>query len=584
MKVSDVDKCLRYTARRIRGVTVGESPLKIRSRLELVGLRSINNIVDITNYVMWELGLPLHAFDSAMVRGGIEVRRASENEKFTTLTGQDLELSADDLLIADGEKGIALAGVMGGENSGISPETGEVILEAALFEPVGVRKTSKRHGQKTDSSYRFERGLDFNKADIASARAADLMVRYGGADSVSGITDIKKEGFDPERTLELRFSRIREILGMDIPGETLADSFSNLGYKVEPREDGLRLTVPSVRYWDIYREIDLIEEAARFYGYDRIPQTLPMMKMIKGHLDNGEKLKEKSDAACLGNGFFETCTFPLISAETADLAGYDTGSLFRVSNPLNREMEYMTPQPVLGLLRVAELNLKRGADHVKVFENSRTFLLDKGEENVKVFLCTGEKKPSFHEEASEVGFYDVKGLAAELEGLLGEPLEEAAPESPLWEKGTAEAFACQGKTVLEYGAVKKKIAAKYDIKKDVWAGWFYTERALPAYNGKRSFVPFSQFPPVYYDLAFVVDKNVKAGELQAFISENSGRLLRDIYLFDLYEGRNVEEGKKSLAYSLEFRSDEKTLTEKEISAIIDKVVKKVSGRFDARLR
>ena len=585
VSVKDADRCLRYTARRLVGVNVSESPIRIRTRLELVGLRSINNAVDITNYVMWEYGLPLHAFDAGKTGAAIEVRRAADGEPFKTLYGDDLKLDGEDLLIADGKKGIALAGVIGGENSGVSADTKEIILEAALFEPSGVRATAKRHGQRTDSSYRFERGLDFALTEIASARAAGLFMELAGASLSGGIADIKNPLFEPEREVSLRWKRMKEIIGIEIPRKEARQYFEKLSYGVTDTPDGLSLRVPSSRYWDICREIDLIEEVARFYGYDKIPETLPLMRMRKGSVAGEELLEDEAMRIAEGNGFFEVYTFPMMSADLLNITGHKAESCYRVTNPLNIEMEYMTPEPLVGLLKVAETNIKRGVRDVRIYERTRSFAVSEGERDVISFLCAGEAVKRFHRKDETLGFFDMKGLVDELGKMFPEDKREwASVRKEIWEEGTGTVLLVEGCPVAEFGAVKGAVAGAFDLKQEVWAGYFYTHDAAEHYDDRRRFKPFSQYPPMLYDLAFVVDECVKAGEMRDFIAEKSGALLQRIWIFDLYQGKSLEQGKKSIAFSLEFRSGERTLNEKEIGAIIERLVKEVSGQYGAVLR
>ena len=587
VEVDDFTKCLRYTARVIQGVSVKESPLAVRSRLALVGLRSINNIVDATNYVMWEYGLPLHAFDRKSVNDAkIVVRRASRGERFDTLAGEHLGLTEEDLLIADTKRGIALAGVIGGENSEITAKTEDVVLEAALFDPVSIRMTAKRHGQKTDSSYRFERGMDFDAVERSSQRAASLIALWGGGVLCRGMVDKKSSSFDPGAVLSLRMSQISRHLGISLSQEEVVSLFTKLGYGIVGEKEGLlSLKVPSGRFWDISREIDLIEEIARFYGYDRIPESLPLLKMKKGKSDKRSLFRQEAETLLLSNGYYECYLYPFISEEILRKAGYDPGDRPRVVNPLNREMEYMNPEPLLGLVKAAETNLKRGAGEVRLYEWSKTYPSFEGEEEVLSFLCAGEEAKTIYSPGHSLDYFDAKII---VDGLLKKTtavnVERKESTRPVWAPRSGFVYTAGGEVLLEIGLLRKELASLYDIRQDVWGGYARTSPLAEAFQAGRSFVPFSLFPPVYYDLAFVVDSPLPAGEMEKEIIYEGGALLEACRLFDRYEGEHLPRGKKSLAFSLTFRSSERTLTEKEIDDIIQKIIARMKKVFHAELR
>ncbi|HDS02387.1 MAG TPA: phenylalanine--tRNA ligase subunit beta [Firmicutes bacterium] len=587
VELREKEKCLRYTARVIQGVTVKPSPLKIRARLGLVGLRGINNIVDATNYVMWEYGLPLHGFDRNEIRGEkIIVRTAGSEESFVTLAGQQLKLSPDDLVIADTKQGIALAGVIGGGNSEISEQTKDVVLEAALFDPVSIRMTAKKHNQKTDSSYRFERGMDFDLASVSSLRAAELIAQWSGGSVCKGVAERRNEAFQPHRIVPLRLSQVSRHLGVSLNEEEVRDIFARLEYHVEKKTEGtLLLTVPSNRYWDISREIDLIEEVARFYGYDKIPESLPQMTMKKGRSDKKSLFKEKAEKHLLSNGFYEVYLYPLISEELVKKSGYEPGQVPRVTNPLNREMEYMTPEPLLGLLKAAELNMKRGMKEIRLYEWGKGYPSPDCEEEILSFLCTGDAPKTVFSQGYELGFYDTKAV---FEGLLGELLpgniEKRASRRSLWAPETGFVYLINNEKIFETGRLRDELTGFFDLRHDVWGGYGHVGILASQVRAGRSFVPFSIYPPVYYDLAFVTDSALPAGALAEEIISEGGSLLENCRLFDLYEGKTLPRGKKSLAFALTFRSQERTLTEKEIDAIIQRIINRAKKKFQAELR
>ena len=396
----------------------------------------------------------------------------------------------------------------------------------------------------------------------------------------------KSTSFDPRRALSLRVSQIPRHLGISLSQDEVSLLFKKLDYDIiEEREGLISLSVPSGRFWDISREIDLIEEIARFYGYDKIPESLPLLKMRKGKSDKRTLFCRETEMILLSNGFYECYLYPFISEELMKKIGYEPGDRPRVVNPLNRDMEYMNPEPLLGLVKVAETNLKRGAGAVRLYEWGKSYPSFEGEAETLSFLCAGFEPRTVYSPGHELGYFDAKAI---IEGLLEKAgcreAERRESRRPVWAPQSGFVYTLNGEEVLEIGMLRKDLADIFDIRQEVWGGYARTGALAERFQPGRFFVPFSSFPPVYFDLAFVVDSSLPAGELEREIVEQGGTLLEECRLFDRYEGDRLPSDKKSLAFSLTFRSQERTLTEKEIDGIIQKIVARMKKVFHAELR
>ena len=584
VELNDGDLCYRYTARFLGDVKIAPSPILIRSRLELTGMRSINNVVDITNYVMLELGIPMHAFDADEINGRkIIIRRAKNGEEFKTLADHKLVLSEDDLLISDTNKGIALAGVIGGENSEIKENTSGIILEVASFSPVSIRKTAKRYGISTESSYRFERGMDFEIIDYVSDRASYLFSKYAGAVIYGNPVDKKSDKYPQKRVITLRYTRLNSLFGGVIPKEKVETILKALDFVIKNKtNDTISVEVPSFRYWDIEREVDLIEEVIRIFGYDNTNAVMPILRLKQGkhfEIDTKEKIKEILRAY----GVYEAYLFPFVHENIVSLLNIDETSLYKVKNPLTKDLEYLTPDTLLPFLKVVELNIKRGNKIVKLYETGKEFDKKSGEHEVITVVLSGKTEKALYGKERTFDYYDIKGIVDQLLEYVNNEKVVFEPSSrTVWQEGYKVLIA--GELLFEYGALNKKLTKAYDLKNSVWGLKIYTEIAKKYLSFERKFVSFSQFPPVYFDLALVVDKDVEADALLSFIRKNSGKMLESVRIFDIYEGDKLPNGKKSIAFSLLFRANDRTLTEKEVNKAVDKLIKAVNTRFGATLR
>jgi len=581
VRIDNTDACYRYTARYIESVSTIESPAFVRTRLAMTGLRPINAIVDATNYIMTETGLPLHAFDATYIENGsIVIRKAVDGERFKTLAEHDLTLDGAALMIADGKKAVALAGIIGGQNSEIRETTDSVILEAALFEPTGIRKTSKKTGISTDSSYQFERGMDYDNVLYASERAAWFLQEYAGGTVYSGVAEAHKD-YDPIRHIQVRWERIPHILGIAIDKETIRSYYARLDFSVEKETDAFCvIAVPPAR---IIREIDVIEEIARLYGYDTIPALLPTITINAKKRSVTRVFKHAVTERLHGHGIFEAYVFPFINEKQVELLGYDENDLYKVTNPLNKDMEYLAPHGILPMLSIAELNSKRGEKSVRMYEWGKEYHQQRGEHEKLTVVLTGTDTKHVYTGEHTLDLYDAKAVIDSIQKCLKGTFTIANSEQVVFEPGIGFALMSGAIELCSYGKVRKDIADSFDLG-DVWMVSMDVEACADAYVANRSFKPFSVFPPVYFDLAFVVERATQAAALLDCIRKAAGALLENVEIFDVYEGKQLSDDKKSIAFSLTFRAADRTLTEQEITKEIEKVITGVNTQFNGVLR
>ena len=588
--VQNAVDCPRYIARVIRNVKVQDSPEWLKKYLTAAGLRPINNIVDVTNFVMLEYGQPMHAFDyDKVAKHSIVVKSADKGEKFTTLDGKVHELTGAELMICDGERSVAIAGVMGGMNSEISSETTTVLLESAYFNPTSVRKTAKRLGISTDASYRFERGIDPNITNVASVRAAALIAETSGGSVVSGSIDVYPSKILPKKII-VRTSRVNAMLGTNISTAEIKRFLQSIEIICsEMGSDSFECTVPTFRP-DIEQEIDLIEEVARLYGYDNIENK-----------SSSEVMFTKPDAAeqkigsirrwCEANGLNEVLTNSMIDSSTAKLF---TETPVVVKNPLSVELEIMRPSLLSTMLQSIAHNYNHGASRVHFFEIGSIFSIssEKGmpvpgyrERNTLGMCLSGDAlMVSWHEKQRPVDLFDLKGLVLSL--LRGVGIDNShliyynAPSS-LTEMTIGVEI---NNTYVGFiGRVKAELLKKYKIESDV----FFAELDIDVISNidtQKKYRGFSKFPTVRRDMAFVVKNGVSVGEIESLIRSSGGTLITNVVLFDLFEGKSLGEGMKSVAFSLEINSSEKTLTDTEIDSLTATVVRSVTQTFEATLR
>jgi phenylalanyl-tRNA synthetase beta chain len=624
VRVEAPDCCPRYTARVVRGVQVGPSPDWLRATLEKVGIRSINNVVDVTNYVMLETGQPLHAFDyQLLARSGdaegcptILVRRARPGERFVTLDGVERTLSEEMLLIADGEKGIALAGIMGGQNTEIHERTRDVLIESAYFAPANIRRTSKALGLRTESSYRFERGADIGITEWASRRCAQLILQTAGGALARGVVDVYPNPAPP-RTVTLRHRKVGDLLGVPVPVEEQVRLLERLGLQRAPGEGAARVPlvtadpdtttllnksapatadastaflIPTWRV-DLKREVDLIEEIERLHGVEKIPATPPRGALGSHPFDAvHDQIADVRRILC-GLGLNEAQGQTLIS-ETAALRVAPAGALVRLANPLSSDMNTLRPSLLPGLLDSLRHNVTRKNPDVALFEVGRVFLRqDTGspQELRRVAIAlTGRRAPTFwsgEERGAKFDLYDLKGCVEELLeqwGIRGASWQRRETSTGLFLESAAIQL---GKQPLgELGQLLPALARAYDLRDPVFLAELDLDLLLARRAAVKSFKPLPQFPAVRRDVALLVPETVTHEAVLAVIRQTKAPHLESVELFDVFRGGNVPEGHKSLAYALTYRSPERTLTDAEVNAAHATVVEALKTRLQARIR
>ncbi len=584
------EKCPRYSCRVITDVTIGPSPLWLKTRLESSGIRSINNVVDVTNFVLLELGQPLHAFDYDLLEEKkIVVRQAGEGETIETLDGVERKLTSDDLLICDGKKPVALAGVMGGANTEVSAGTKNILLESAYFDPLTVRKTSRKTGLRSESSYRFERGVDPNGITNALDRAAELIRELAGGQIAKGKIDEYPAEIKPNE-VGLSLKRTNSLLGTDINREQITRLALGLGLEIIESSNGdFRFRIPTFRV-DITREIDLIEEIARLYGYDNIPTTLPSVSMSTELTSHGKKVQGKFKEIFTADGFYEVINYSFEDHEMLSL--FSKEEALGILNPLSKEGSVMRTSLLPGLIRNTVLNLNRQEQDVKLFEVGKVFFSE-GQENLPVEItkiaaaATGRRQPEFWDR-EEFDFFDFKSILEK--GFAALSVAEnvtfrSASEIGFLHPGKSAVVMVGGEDAGFIGELHPDLGEKLEISKRLYVCEIDLDRITAVSKETvKKFKPLPRFPSVRRDIALIVDEETPANSILEEIDKVGSGLIEDAEVFDVFTGGPVETGKKSVAVSLHLRAADKTLTEEEINKVQEKTLKKLQLALGAELR
>ncbi len=572
--IDNPDLCPRYVGA-AADVTVGPSPAWMQSRLQAAGVRLISNIVDVTNYVMLELGQPMHAFDLAKLRGSqIRVRTAREGETLKTLDGQERALTTDMLMIADAEQAVAIGGVMGGLDSEVTDGTTTIVLEAAYFNSLSVRRTSKKLGLKTEASMRFERGADPRLPVTAAERACALLEMIGAGTARGTVIDRYPARLEPH-TLRLRKRKIKGLLGADVPDADAKRILESLGFALREAPDGWDVTVPTRRV-DCQREVDLIEEVARHYGFDRLPTTFPELTAPAPPIDPRITRARHLRGVLTANGFYEAVTFGFIS-ERAASAFAAADDIVPVANPLSETFAVLRPSPLPGLLDAVAHNRRREQRDVRVFEIGNRFSRTRGESPVLACAWTGTGAVEhWSGGAREVDFFDVKGIAERVCQALRADGLRAEPHGETWlVPGRSAALVDGDRRVGVVGQLAPIVADAHGLPAHdaVYVAEIDLDAvAQVAQRGEIRVEPLPRYPSVTRDVALLVDDTLPAETLRATIRSAGPATLVRVREFDRYEGKGVPEGKISLALRLTFRSAERTLTDAEVQSAMDAIV------------
>lgn len=597
--IEEPGMCPRYAARLVRGVKIGPSPDWMVRRLESVGQRSINNVVDVTNYVLMELGHPLHAFDFRLLRGGrIVVKKAGDQERFTTLDSQERVLNRDDLTICDAEGAVALAGIMGGENSEIQADTVDILLESAYFNPPTIRRTSKRLGIHSESSHRFERGADVDMVPRALDRAAALIQQVAGGSVAPGAIDAYPRPV-PEKKISIEAARTSRLLGFDLDILEIKSLLQTIGLSSELAPDRtdavLYVTVPNFRP-DIEREIDLIEEVARLKGYEHIPTTMPQGRIL-GHCETpAMRLEHSLREAIVACGFSEVINYAFNAPAALDkilLAPQDPRrNQVRLLNPLTEEQSVMRTALLPSVLQSAAQNLAyRSTTDLRLFELRPVFLpadeeLPRETLHLTAVMC-GRRSPLGWSHGNDlVDFFDLKGVVEELLVSLRIPSLSWDPEfkENYYHPGKTCSVCCGEVMLGTLGEIHPRVLENFDVEQPVFAFELDLAALAQVTGGEAKFQALSRFPGVYRDSALLLDEAVSARQILDAVRGAKARDMEDVILFDIYRGKGIPAGKKSVAIRVRYRSPEKTLTDEEIGKAHGRIIKTLENELGAEIR
>ena len=590
VEVFDKEKAPRYCGLTISGLKVEESPSWLQHRLKAIGLSPINNVVDATNYVLHELGQPLHAFDAAKVKGNkIEVKTLPTGTKFITLDEVERELHEEDLMICDAEKPMCIAGVFGGINSGVTATTTSIFLESAYFNPISIRKSAKRHGLNTDASFRFERGIDPNITEYALKRAALLITEIAGGEITSDIVDeypVKVEDFQ----VRLSFENAKNLIGEEIPKETIKSILSSLEIKVNNvTETGLGLTVPSYRN-DVQREADIIEEILRVYGYNNVGTT----EKLNASISNSSKFEDYRIQNIIGNqlvsqGFYETMANSLTSSKYIELSE-QLKSEYNVEmlNPLSQDLSVMRQSMLFSGLEAIAYNINRKQSNLKLFEFGKTYHDYSGNreesKHLALFVSGDRTNESWNVSVNKSDFFYLKGIISSVLQRLGiSRFKESAVKNDYYSEGISLGL---GKVnLVDFGLIKKPILKHFDISQPVLFADFNWDNILKVIsNNIIKFKDIPKYPEVRRDFALLLDENVTFDSILTIAKQSEKQLLKSVNLFDVYQGNNLPAGKKSYAVSFTLQDENKTLTDKQIDKIMNKLQQSFEKQLGAELR
>ena len=568
----DTDNCTMFLAKEVRNVKIKESPTFIKNRLIASGIRPINNVVDISNYVMLELGQPLHFYDYDKLHGMIEVRMAKEGEKLTTLDDIERTLTPDDIVISDGKESIGLAGVMGGLDTEITENTKNVIIEAAIFNSVRVRKTAQKI-VRSEASNRFEKGLDPNRTYMAAERAAKLLEKYADGEILDGTVEYNKEDMS-DKKIEITYQKVNDVLGTTIAPKDVLDVFRRLGFTYTEDGKTVKVSVPRRRL-DISIKEDLVEEVGRIYGVDNIESKVPISPIKMGSYD---KTTREIRNKMVDLGLNETLSYILVNEKDAkNYTNDDSIEAIKILTPLTEERTTLRCSIITSLYKIYEYNVSHYNKDVSIFEIGKSFY-KKGdtynEENKIACLMTGEYYYGINN-SKKVDFYIIKGIAEELLDFLGYGgrysfvVKDNMPEQ--LHPGQSAMISVNNDIVGLIGKVHPEIT-----KEDVFVMEINLDKLLAKKTGKMKYKEISKYPTVKKDISILVDTDITSNEIAVAIKKSAGSLLLNTEVFDVYTGKGIEEGKKSLAYSLTFGTNDRTLTDEEINKVLEKIIERLS--------
>jgi len=575
--IEDPVGCARFTARILRNVRVEASPATVAQRLALLDQRPINNAVDATNYTLWEMGKPTHVFDLDLLEGGkIIVRRARQGETLTTLDGVERKLASEDLVVADAKKPVGLAGTMGGFDTMITEKTRNILIESAWWDPITVRKMSRRHGLHTDASHRFERGADFESTVLSCDRVAELILQSGGGELIGDPIDVIARRLD-QAPVALRISEVHRILGSSLDTNQILRILKLLGFVVLPEGEGeqeFTVQIPSWRL-DVEREIDLIEEIARLYGYDKFPNTLPSFSGAVVELPDAGK-DRKLRSALLALGYNEGVSLSFISH--ADAEQFSSVPVIEVENPLSEEASVMRTSLVPGMLNMLAYNLNRGNDNLRLFEAARVFQAAGEHAQELKRICMGATgnalPPNMHQRPRPLSFFDIKG---DIETLLGSFQHNAlcydTQAADYYHPGRSARALMDGEVVAQFGQLHPEIAATRKLRQDVFIAELYLEVLYKRGLRELSYQPLPKYPAVERDFSFIFDDSAIFEQIERAVRSLGLNELRGFEPIEIFRGGSVPTGKYSILLRATLQSNERTLREEEVAEWSSRIIK-----------
>lgn len=587
-EVKDEERCKRFTSRILKNVTVKESPEWLKRRLRAIGLNPINNVVDATNYVMFEYNQPLHAYDRAKVDGDkLVVRKAEKGEKVVTIQGDEVELNNSELVIADDSKVLAIAGIMGGQNSEVDETTKEIILEVAYFTPENIRKTSKELGISSDSSYRFERGIDRTQTVVVLDRISALIQSLTDCDIVGKYEDIYHDRYE-SREVSLDTDKLNKFVGKDIPIEKVGEILNSLNFTTKSRRDHLMTIIPPSYRNDVTRSADLYEEVIRMYGFENIPAIMPIENIEMGKVDEEFQTIDESKKNLRDLGLQEVINYSFIPRDGGEKIKVE-GEFIEIMNPLNDDMVVMKPTVIYGLLSNIRDNFNRNINNLKIFEVSKTFTKVESLTNeiVKVGIAISGKreKDLWTPKPTSYDFYDLKGyVEGYLKSLGMERYQLRRTENPTFHPGRAVDIFVGRDLIGSYGEIHPDVVENMGISKErVYIAELELAKILKYGSKKVKYEKVVKYPAVNRDLAILLDSDKLVGEVLDNIKKAS-KLIEKVNLFDVYTGEKVEPGKKSIAISIQLRKANGTLGEEEVSEVIEKILGLVKKKYAGEIR
>ncbi|MCB9771535.1 MAG: phenylalanine--tRNA ligase subunit beta [Candidatus Omnitrophica bacterium] len=576
--IEDRSACLRYVGAVVENISIAESPIVVKERLQAMGVRSINNVVDITNYGLFENGQPLHTFDyDKLIGGKIIVRRAKAGEKIVTLDGVERQLNPSILVIADAERAVAIAGIMGGQDTEVTAKTKRILLESAYFDPVLIRRAGRALGLTSDSAYRFERGVDLTNVDVAAKRALSRLLDFAGGNIVN-YRDVAVKKTVTQKQFSVDMKGIGHFLGTNISAVQVKKILGKLDFKVSGKGECLKVMAPSFRS-DIKGAIDISEEISRIIGYDRLDSSLPQIKPSAIVSSERFQLKRKLRRILTAQGLDEAISYPLISRGAIEKTNVADLPISRVKNPLSLDQEYLRPSLLASLLAVVNLNFNHGQKNLRLFELGKIYP-PAGEKEVLGIVLTGNRPQNWQINKKEtVDFYDLKGIVVRIFETLGFDL----PTCVLGKK-TID-IVLEKEKIGFLGKVSKDILKNWDLKSDdVYYAEIDLEKFYKLKPQIKRFVSLTDFPSITRDVSIAVKQDVSFGQIESLAREIGSTHLIAINFIEQYLGEKIAAGQKGLVFSLLYQSSQRTLTEAEIAPIHEKILQRLSQDFGAVIR